>query len=149
MYAKSFLVCNHEGRLIDARTALRYPSAVYTCHHCSSVLVLHDEDEHPWFEHIDAVFTVQGRQRCPYLHSAVDEVHFIHQLRRYVPGARPLVSDIILYNPVYDSHDDGEWEAARELSARQAIVLLLMSYIRCCNVGLFRVATDSPARHRH
>lgn len=91
MYAKSFLARNRAGRLTGARTALRSPSDVYTCHHCSSPLVLHAEAECPWFAHTTAVLTERGRQECPYTHPAVDEVRIIQSLRCYVPDARPVV----------------------------------------------------------
>lgn len=91
MYAKSFLAFNPAGRLIGARTALHTPSDVYTCHHCSSPLVLHADAERPWFAHTTAALTGRGRQECPYTHPAVDEVRIIQRLRHYVPNAKPVV----------------------------------------------------------
>lgn len=91
MYAKSFLARNAAGRLTGARTAHRSPSDAYTCHHCGSPLVLHDEAERPWFAHTDVALTGRGRQECPYTHPATAEVGLIHELRRYVPNAKPVV----------------------------------------------------------
>lgn len=90
MYAKSFLALTPAGRLIGARTALRSPSDVYTCHHCGNPLELHAEAERPWFAHTDAALTVQGRQYCPYVYPVASEVGFIQRLRCYVPDARPV-----------------------------------------------------------
>lgn len=91
MYAKSFLARNPAGRLTGVRTALRFSSRVYTCHHCGSPLVLHAEVERPWFAHTDDALTVQGQQNCPYIHPATAEVGFIQRLRCYVPDARLVV----------------------------------------------------------
>ncbi|MCR3700706.1 zinc-ribbon domain-containing protein [Citrobacter portucalensis] len=91
MYAKSFLALNSTGRLTGARTALCSPSDAYTCHHCDSPLVLHADAERPWFAHTTAALTERGRQECPYTHPAAAEVRFIHELRRYVPNAKPVV----------------------------------------------------------
>ena len=97
MYAKSFLARNPAGRLTGARAALRSPSDLYTCHHCSSPLVLHAETERPWFAHTDVALTGRGRQECPYTHPAAAEVGLIHKLRRYVPNAKPVVPAISLW----------------------------------------------------
>ena len=108
MYAKSFLACNPAGRLTGARTALCSPSDVYTCHHCGSPLVLHAEAERPWFAHTDAALTGRGRQECPYTHPAPAEAGLIHELRRYVPDAKPVVHHAKQYLTGPGCHAEGE-----------------------------------------
>ncbi|HBD7023430.1 putative zinc ribbon protein [Citrobacter sp. CK180] len=108
MYAKSFLALNPAGRLTGARTALRSSSDVYTCHHCSSPLVLHAEADCPWFAHTDAALTERGRQECPCTHPAATEVRFIHELRRYVPNAKPVVYHTVQCLRELGCHVEGE-----------------------------------------
>lgn len=104
MYAKSFLARNPAGRLTGARTALHSPSDAYTCHHCGSPLVLHAGAGRPWFAHM----TGRGRQECPYTHPAAAEVRFIHELRRYVPNAKPVVHHAGQYPGESGYHAEGE-----------------------------------------
>lgn len=108
MYAKSFMACNGTGRLTGARTALRSPDERYTCHHCGSALVLHTDAERPWFAHTEGALTERGRQDCPYTHPAAAEVRFIHELRRYVPNAKPMIGHAVHYCPLYEYRKAGE-----------------------------------------
>lgn len=117
MYAKSFLALNSTGRLTGARTALRSPSDVYTCHHCDSTLVLHDDAERPWFAHTTAALTERGKQECPYTHPAVDEVRIIQSLRCYVPDARPVAHHAGQYPEESGCHAEGGAHAHNGMSS--------------------------------
>ncbi|HBL0732674.1 TPA: hypothetical protein LON50_002233 [Kluyvera ascorbata] len=108
MYAKSFLARNRAGRLTGARTALRFPSDVYTCYHCGSPLVLDAVAERPWFAHTNAALTVQGRQFCPYVHPEATEIVFIQRLQCYVPDARLVAHHAGQCVSRYGCHAEGE-----------------------------------------
>lgn len=93
MYAKSFMVFDGNGRLIGARTAQTVPYDRYRCHLCGSALHYHPEydTERPWFEHVPATLTENGRQHCPYVKSEQKEAKGIRTLRRFIPDAQSVI----------------------------------------------------------
>ncbi|PHI29011.1 putative zinc ribbon protein [Budvicia aquatica] len=93
MYAKSFISRNAHGHLVSALTAQKSSNGEYTCHLCNSALVFHRKTTHskPWFEHIDAGLSEHGREHCPYVNVAFEEIATVEALRTFVPKALPLV----------------------------------------------------------
>ncbi|WP_161628783.1 putative zinc ribbon protein [Budvicia aquatica] len=92
-HAKSFASSNAQGHLILGLTAQRDPDGEYRRHLCNRSLVFHRKTQHrrPWFEHTDTSLSEHGREHCPYVNVAVEEVATVEALRVFLPKVLPLV----------------------------------------------------------